>query len=298
MTTIGLLPLCVLTVALPAAAHFPDGTVYAAFPFPDDRLPVLDGDLSDWDIVPAGYILDLSHHEEVKAKQFDRYDTTDLHIRRVAVGWNDTHNRLYFMAEVYDDVVRFHKDNPDSLDTYLSRLRGAYVHGDDIWEIVVDADHGGELVVGHSEDEAVEMRKRSAYTQNYHLYMPPINGEYWHWLWGKATWTKDPAWSDVGWTFAGADMDAGTVTYECYLTPFDDLHPTGPDSSVVHDLEAGSIIGLSWAFLDADDSDETFDAFWSLSKDHEMKMYCMGEYLVDFVLMPPRSESPGDASPE
>lgn len=287
-------PLLAVCLAGTASAHFPAGVLYKAFPFGDDQIPTMDGDLSDWDIVPEEYLLDLTDHEEVRAKLFDQYDRTDLDIKRVAVGWNDRSNRLYFMAEVYDDVVRFHKDNPDSLDTYYSRLHGAYVHGADIWEIVIDADHGGELVVGYSKDDAEEMRRRSAYTQNYHLYMPPLNGEYWHWLWGKALWTKDAAYSGVGWRFAGAHTDSGTVTYETYLTPFDDLHPAGIDSSVVHDLTAGKVIGLSWAFLDADESETEFDAFWSLSKDRVMKMYCMGEYLVDFLLVPPPADFPAE----
>lgn len=271
-----------------AHAHVSEGVVFAAYQFADDEVPVMDGDLSDWDLVPRHYFIDMHDHEEVHAKLFAAHDTTDLHIRRVAVGWNDTHNRLYFMTEVFDDIVRFEKQNTDSLDTWYSRLHGTHVHGADIWEIVIDADHGGELVVNHTEDrnEEVEMRKRSAYTQNYHLYMPPLNGDYWHWLWGRALWTKDPEYSGVGWSFDGDHGSPGVVTYETYLTPFDDLHFAGPDSSVVHDLTAGTIIGMSWAFLDADSTDTTFDAFWSLSKDREMKMYCMGEYLVDFELMP------------
>lgn len=281
----------VLLVAA-ALAHQPEGVVYRAFHFADAAVPVMDGDLADWDQVPEEYLFDLTHHEEIAVKLFDQYDRSDLDVRRAAVGWNDRQNRLYFMAEVFDDVVRYSKPNTDSLDTFHSRLRGAHVHGADIWEIVIDADHGGELVVGHSEEAAEEMRHRSAYTQNYHLYMPPLNGEYWHWLWGKAMWLPDPQWSGMGYTFAGADTDSGTVTYETYLTPFDDLHPAGIDSSVVHDLEAGKVIGLSWAFLDADESDEKFDAFWSLSKRQGPRMCCAGEDLVDFLLVPPAGGEP------
>ena len=103
-------------------------------------------------------------------------------------------------------------------------------------------------------------------------------------LWGKATWTVDPEYSDVGWNYPGEHLSAGTVTYECYLTPFDDLHPDGPDSSKIHDLRENAIIGLSWAFLDADTSATTYDAFWSLSR--QKKMYAGEEYLADFRLMP------------
>lgn len=119
----------------------------------------------------------------------------------MAVGWNERLNRLYFMAEIADNIHLFEKppDHIDSLDTYNSRRTGAFVQGSDIWEIVIDADHGGERVVNLSEDEAEEMRLRSAFAQNYHLYIPPLNGFYWHWLWGRATWTDDPTFADVGW---------------------------------------------------------------------------------------------------
>ena len=173
---IALLLICGISTA---RAHVSEGVIFAVYQFADAEVPVMYGDLSDWDLVPEQYFIDMYDLEEVHAKLFAAHDTTDLHIRRVAVGWNDTHNRLYFMAEVYDDVVRFEKQNTDSLDTWYSRLHGTHVHGADIWEIVIDADHGGELVVNHTEDgnEEVEMRKRSAYTQNYHLYMPLIVSE-------------------------------------------------------------------------------------------------------------------------
>jgi hypothetical protein len=274
-----------LALALPVGAHFPEGTVYQIFQFPDGHTPRMDGSAEDWAMVPPQYALGQHHHEEVFRGLGNDYDAADLEIKKVLVGWNDRLNRLYFMAEVYDDVHRFHKKKVDSLNTLYSRTAGAYVHGDDIWEIVIDADHAGEQVVNFSkEDMEVEMRQRSAFTQNYHLYMPPLNGYYWHWLWGKAIWIESAAYSGVGWQYDGEELSSGTVFYECYLTPFDDLHPAGPDSSKVHDLRENAIIGLSWAFLDADSSDTEFDAFWSLSK--KMEMYCMGQYLVDFRLMP------------
>jgi hypothetical protein len=274
-----------VALALPAQAHFPEGVTYKVFQFSDGQEPRMDGRIEDWAAVPSTYALSLRDHEEVFRGLGDEYDPQDLDIKKVLVGWNDRLNRLYFMAEVYDDLHRFHKDKVDSLNTLHSRTAGAYVHGNDIWEIVIDADHAGEQVVNFSRDDmGVEMRQRSAYTQNYHLYMPPLNGEYWHWLWGKALWTESAAYSGVGWQYAGENRSGGTVFYECYLTPFDDLNPAGPDSSRVHDLQENAVIGLSWAFLDADSNDTEFDAFWSLSR--KMEMYCMGQYLVDFRLMP------------
>jgi hypothetical protein len=281
--------LCCLTTFIPQAtlAHLPEGQTFKIFQFPDDHVPSMDGSFSDWDKVPADYFLDYILHEE-KHRDGAAHDTTDHHIIRAAVGWNDRLNRLYFIAEVYDDVWRFSHPSTDSLDTPHSRMTGAHVHGNDIWEIVVDADHAGDRVINFSEEPEAEFRYRSAYTQNYHLYIPPLNGHYWHWLWGKALWTKREEFSAFGWSGDVKHLGAGRVVYECYLTPFDDLHPDGPEHSEMHDLQESAIIGLSWGFLDADDKDDTYDAFWSLNK--QQKIYCSGEFLADFKLMPLESK--------
>ena len=75
----------------------------------------------------------------------------------MAVGWNERLNRLYFMAEVSDNIHLFEKpaDHIDSLDTYNSRRTGAFVHGSDIFEIVIDADHGGERVATEQSTDEV-----------------------------------------------------------------------------------------------------------------------------------------------
>ena len=283
MRVLSLLLACGL-IPLTASAHLPEPMVYPVFQFPAELVPEMDGDLSDWASVPSEYSFDFTYHEELTAGLGSNHDIADLHIKRVAVGWCDALNRLYFMAEVHDDVHRFHKVDPDFLDSYESRLHGARVHGADMWEIVIDADHAGDNVIGFDDSDEVEMRHRSAYTQNYHLYIPPVNGYYWQWLWGKATWIRAPEYSGVGCSYAGDNLSSGTVAYECYLTPFDDLHPDGPEHSTVHDLAENAVIGMSWAFLDADDNDTQTDAFWAFSS--HVRMYGYGEYLVDFQLMP------------
>jgi hypothetical protein len=101
----------------------------------------------------------------------------------------------------------------------------------------------------------------------------------------------------MGWRFDGKHGSDGTVIYECYLTPFDDLHPVGPDSSIVHDLTQGAIIGLSWAFLDADAGSSQQRAFWSLSGQRQMA--ANAAFLVDFELMPvyARTGDPAESPP-
>jgi glucose/arabinose dehydrogenase len=280
-----------------AAAHAPEGAVYKVYQFADDNVPQMDGDTSDWDQVPIEYFFDLHDHTEVKEGKGIEHNTADLHIKRVAVGWNERLNRLYFMAEVADNIHLFEKPAAH-IDSLKNNGTGAFVHGSDIFEIVIDADHGGERVVNLSDDEAEEMRLRSAFAQNYHLYMPPLNnGSFWNWMWGWATWTDDPAYSDVGWRFEGEHGSDGTVIYECYLTPFDDLDPAGPESSIVHDLTEGAIIGLSWAFLDADAGTAQQRAFWSLSG--ERQMAANAAFLSDFELMPvgARTGDPAESPP-
>ena len=129
-----------LVTAAPLLAHFPEGEVYKIFQFPDEKVPAMDGDLGDWDVVPDEYFFDYTYYAEMH-RDSSAIDTTDHYVKRVAVGWNDTHNRLYFMAEVYDDVYRFQKPpaHLDSLDTVHSRLTGAIVHGSDMRESLVDA---------------------------------------------------------------------------------------------------------------------------------------------------------------
>tara|TARA_B100000579_G_scaffold233591_1_gene191487 strand:+ start:323 stop:1243 length:921 start_codon:yes stop_codon:yes gene_type:complete len=288
--------LTIFPIFSPALCHSPENQVFPIFQFPDEMVPVMDGLFSDWDKIPSDYIIDYTPHAEVHRDSAD-HDLSDLNIFKVIVGWNDRANRLYFLAEVYDDRWRFQHTNTDSLDTPNSRMTGAHVHGSDIWEIVIDADHAGDKVINFSEEPDAEFRYRSAYTQNYHLYMPPLNGHYWHWLWGKALWTKREEFSGMGWGYlekhrthdsSSKDdlkhLEPGHVTYECYLTPFDDLHPEGPQKSVIHDLEENTIIGLSWGFIDADDQENGYDAFWSFNK--EGKIYCDGQFLADFRLMP------------
>ena len=42
-----------------AFAHIPEGRVFGVFQFPTDKLPVLDGNISEWDAVPDEMWIDL-----------------------------------------------------------------------------------------------------------------------------------------------------------------------------------------------------------------------------------------------
>ena len=98
---------------------------FKVFQFPRTAIPRIDGEFSDWDIVPESYAIgidemwdDTSMHQGIDRR------TLDL---KVKVGWVDGLNRLYFLYEAYDNFWDF-----DQLS-----LRN------DTYEIVVDADLSG-----------------------------------------------------------------------------------------------------------------------------------------------------------
>lgn len=49
----------ILGMSTAAFAHIPEGRVFGVFQWPTDSLPVLDGNISEWDAVPAELWIDL-----------------------------------------------------------------------------------------------------------------------------------------------------------------------------------------------------------------------------------------------
>ena len=234
--------------------HLPADFTYFAFQFADTYLPAIDGDLSEWDIVPNAYMIhgeDL--HNALHGRPARRMDPTDLALRSFC-GWNDSLNRLYFMAEISDDIHQTDRTDPQC--NWM----------DDCWEIVIDANHSGGRHAWFS-DLTEEESKRLEGSQGTHYIVaePPIQGV--DFTSGNAsTWTSEPGeWFDIGWDFTGDEFGESTYYYELFIYPFDDLNWKGPDVSVHHDLREGEIIGVGWSFADFDASSDRFDDYWTLS---------------------------------
>src|SRR4029077_12256630 len=105
------------------------GVEYKVFQFPADKIPRIDGDASDWAMVPESYSigLDQMHDDEKKHAAPDPKDL-DVHVK---VGWVKGLNRLYFLYEAYDNFWDFADPG---------------LHND-IFEVVVDGDlSGGPLI--------------------------------------------------------------------------------------------------------------------------------------------------------
>src|SRR5450432_3432522 len=98
---------------------------FKIFQFPSNMIPRIDGDKSDWDIVPDSFaiatdqLVDDNHN-------FPTPDPKNLDVK-VKVGWVKGMNRLYFLYEAYDNYWDF-------------SLPGLH---NDIFEVAVDADRSG-----------------------------------------------------------------------------------------------------------------------------------------------------------
>ena len=117
-------------VALPALAHFPPGELLFAVQFPDENIPVIDGNHADWAAVPQipYEVGNDKYSDSVYSKARGEIDVSDLSVRQI-VGWNDNTDLLYFMAEVFDNVHTRDAEEPNAW------------WSDDAWEIYVSPSH-------------------------------------------------------------------------------------------------------------------------------------------------------------
>lgn len=247
-------------------------TVFSVFCFPSDRIPRIDGNTDDWDIVPDSYTIGMESMTEDEGKH-SRPDETNLDIK-VKVGWVKGLNRLYFLYEVYDDYWSFTRD-----DLMV-----------DIFEVVIDGDRSGGPFIDKfypfrdvsKEDAWLLFHGRHA--QNYHIYTPAKNGD-WCMYWGPQQWLREKPYSDYAYNYNFKEGESGKLILEFYITPFDYASPKGADHSVASELWEDKLIGLCWAVIDYDNSQgKEKDGFWNLSRHHTM--YGNASELRTFRLMP------------
>ena len=261
-------------------------TVYQIFQFPADKIPCIDGNKSDWDIVPDSYIIgtdqlwDDSHkHEGLDRKSIDV---------KVKVGWVKGLNRLYFLYEAYDDYWDFSQPG---------------LHND-TYEVVVDGDlSGGPLLDREhykvwTKDALGEMAepdpridiaedhwsRHGVHAQNYHIFTPAEDKD-WSMVYGVQPWIKDLPYANAAYNYDFRPGESGKLILEFWITPFDYAPAEGPVRAVESILKENKLIGLCWAIIDYDDVNKTENnGFWNLSKKHTM--YGNASQLCLFRLMP------------
>jgi len=269
-----------------SALDRPDKT-FKVFQFPADQMPRIDGDISDWSMVPESYVVDTSQMTD-NDKKHAKPDPRTLEIR-VRVGWVKNLNRLYFLYEAYDDYWDFAR--PD-------------LHND-TFEVVVDGDaSGGPLIDnGHSDvwTPAVVGAARSVrdprisvdeahwsfhgvHAQNYHIFTPAKDKD-WTMAWGSPTWTKEFPHSNAATKYDFKPGQPGKLTLEFWITPYDYAGPEGVQRAVESVLSENKIIGLGWVVIDYDDvNKKENNGFWTLSS--QRMMFGNASDLPAFKLMP------------
>ena len=269
--------LIAVIISTPAHTLERPGVEFKIFQFPADMIPRMDGDTSDWDVVPETYAIGTDQLKDtVKNTEMDR---SDLDIT-VKVGWVKGMDKLYFLYEAYDDCWDFR--DPD-------------LHND-IFEVVVDADlSGGALIPqlrGDADKDAFTSdswegyRFHGTHAQNYHIFTP-AEGKHWAMVWGCQPWIQEIPWSNAVYNYDFRPGESGKLVLEFWITPFDYAPYDGPERAVVSKLEENNIIGMSWCVLDYDNENakaQEYDAFNNLS--HKTTMYGNASDLVAFRLMP------------
>jgi len=268
------------------ALEKPD-TTYKVFQFPQDRIPRIDGEVSDWAMVPESYVIGSDQLTDDK-KRHPKPDAANLDVH-VKVGWVKGLNRLYFLYEAYDDYWDY--SLPD-------------LHND-TFEVVVDGDASGGPLIDRAEgkfwtrehageaasmpeprisDSASHWALHGVHAQNYHVFTPFV-GKDWCMAWGAPTWIKEFPWANAAQHFEGAPGKPGKLVLEFWITPFDYAGPEGPQRAVESVLSENKIIGLAWAVIDYDDvANRNSSAFWNLSPRHTM--FGDASELCAFRLMP------------
>ncbi|HDI00347.1 MAG: hypothetical protein DRP94_04690 [Candidatus Latescibacterota bacterium] len=229
-----------LALAVPVGAQEITGYI---FQFPDDKVPTIDGDLSDWDIVPEQYWIWEKDMIQEEGAEFDPSD----HNMKFAWGWNDSQNRLYFACWVYDD---------------------AYMASGEYFSIYVDPANGDygpdEIYV----TEPVEEKERwfFALAQKYYVMRPEKGTTMYSYNTSDPDWDCMPPYGDHAYKFLkgsiGCDCPA-EMTLEMMITPWEDLNTRSGETAEeaigkckIVDLTEGNIVGIEVCKKDSDPGED------------------------------------------
>ena len=257
-------------------AHQPEGSVFRAFQFPDHLTPSIDGNLDDWDVVDNSYEIATSQFRDLINPDSDANDSDDFSVS-LKVGWNKTANKLYFAAQVRDDIHQV--DRP-------AGSAAVQIFQDDALELFIDADHSGGQYANFSEMSPDEQLQRNGADANHFVLAGPPPDEDFFVNFSAAAWyaLTDGPYTSASFEHIGAIGGAGVVSYEVMLVPFDRVDIDAVFQSVEHVMEEGEIIGFNVEFNDFDANSELLDSKWSLSG--QLNSFRFSERFVDLILMP------------
>ena len=262
-----------------------DGKIFRIFQFPRNQMPRIDGDKSDWAIVPENYTYGTDQLSDTEDGMGTNIDPKDLDVK-VIIGWVKGLNRIYFLYEAYDDFWDFARFNPEG---YMN----------DIFELVVDGDlSGGPFIQNPLYDpEQLKFQPQTpsyienhfnfsgVHAQNYHIYTPPVNNA-WVLVWGSQSWISEFPQANYAYDYHFKHGESGTLRLEGWITPYDYAPYEGPQRAVESELWENKVIGLAWSILDFDGGKRE----GHINLAHNTKMVSNASYLCAFQLMPLEKE--------
>ena len=247
-----------------------DHRSFKIFQFPPNMIPSIDGQKSDWDMVPEDYVVGTDQLWD-DSKRHPAVDKINLDVN-VKVGWVKGLNRLYFLYEAYDDYWDF--SDPG-------------LHND-TFELVVDGDQsGGPFIERFHPNKTLDpmyayLSFHGVHAQNYYIFTP-AEGKDWTLVWGSQPWIKELPYANAAYDYNLYHGESGNLTLEFWITPFDYAGNEGPGRAVKSVLKENKDVGLCWAIIDYDKTNKK-GGFWNLSKEHTM--YGNASHLLPFKLMP------------
>jgi hypothetical protein len=268
---------CALICALsnPVVAHDPPDYLGIVWQWPPDKLPVRDGNLDEWEVIPEEF---WHTHEtnNVNSCLGDNskavLDPADLSFRWVMT-YTEGSSRTHWAVERFDNDWNL---------------------GDDM-EPTIDADHSGGTfwtIEGMSDEESARQKGRHA--QIYHIWFDDglrQGGDSWLWFWmTSADWYEGLPWSDAAYKYTGTP-DSGEEmheTSEFMLPTWDDFNWADPEGGIEHLFEEGEIIGLNMNMWDHEteaDPDNPVEGVgrWTISPNCEN--FGDADFLADYLLL-------------
>ena len=245
---IPILLILVVGLAATAGAHDPAGEVFHAVQFPDEAVPVIDGNLDDWALVPEKYSIrtDTLFSPDQSLGDVDRggYDPDDINIWH-RVGFSATTGRLYFSSTVFDDYHSSDREDPGSL--WL----------DDSWEVRINA----SMLLYNAPNEWTGPPFRFIYSYavppREGIYQRMMPGEEYEWMLNRV---------EFGWSFTGAMTGTGgsTYVYELSTTPVMTLYESANETEFL-DVEEGTVVHFNIGVIDVDGPGYDLDGYWTVS---------------------------------
>ncbi len=267
-------PVLLLGLSTEVQAHDPPDFIGAVWQWPETHLPVLDADLSEWDIIPEEFWI--TEQSVVQSTARPWIYTGDLDVSSISFRWiptwNEETNRIYWAYERFDDK---------------------YQLGNESIETTVDADHSGGSfwdLEGQTDEEKARQRGRHAQISHYWFDNGQAREGEWNWFWmTQATWYDTPPYSDHAYWFSGTapnSFEEMRQRGEWWSVYWDDFNWEDPTGSVLHDFEQDEIIGLTGHVFDTDAEladDCNCHSRWAISPNVES--FGDADFLADWVLL-------------